>query len=163
MGVTTMAQRGTTGAGADPAYTLTFGDHDQAGPWTDVRELAWPALAALLTRHEAGPKEGACVVPATFSGTRRRKAEAVRIGVAVLDSDAGATLQEITAAIAARGWAAAVSSTHSHLSTRTRAKRGHLEAYRAGAGPDGDGAAEAFLVREKGYLPRVAAGARVVE
>lgn len=157
------ATRDETPSGAGPTYVLTFGDYDQTGPWTDARELDWSALAALLTRHAIGRKEGACVVPATFSGTKRRKADAVRIDVAMLDSDAGATLHEITAAITARGWVAAVASTHSHLSTRTRAKRGHWDAFRAKADADGPGAAEAFLVREKGCLQRVAIDARVVE
>ena len=116
-----------------PAVTCTFGHYTQTTPWADVRTLPWSELTILLTRHEAGPKEGSGIVPATFSGTRRHKADAQRIDVAFLDSDAGATLQEITAAIGARGWAAVVSSTHSHLTTRTRAKRGNWDRFRAAA------------------------------
>ena len=118
----------------------TFGHYTQATPWADVRTLPWSELTILLTRHEAGPKEGSGIVPATFSGTPTDKADAQRIDVAFLDSDAGATLQEITAAIGARGWAAAVSSTHSHLTTRTRAKRGNWDRFRtAAAATDEDG------------------------
>ena len=74
---------------------------------------------------------------------------------------------EIRAAIAERGWAAVVSSTHSHLSARTRAKRSHWDKFRA-RWPGQDAAADqdlavAFLRREKGYLPRIAEGARLVE
>jgi len=62
--------------------------------WTDVRALTWPALAAILTAHGVRSKAGTCIVPAVFSGGRRKKAEAVQIEVATLDSDSGATLDE---------------------------------------------------------------------
>ncbi len=147
-----------------PAVTCAFGHYTQATPWADVRTLTWSELTILLTGHEAGPKEGSCIVPATFSGTRRNKADAQRIDVAFLDSDAGATLQEITAAIGARGWAAVVSSTHSHLTTRTRAKRGNWDRFRAAAAAvDEDGTPARFLETEKGYLPEIAEGALVVQ
>ncbi len=149
-------------AGTAPTYGFTFGHYTQAAPWTDVRALTWAELAELLTRHETGPKEGSCIVPATFSGTRRQKADARQIDAAFLDSDAGATLQEIAAAVQTHGWAAIVSSTHSHLSTRTVAKRGTWDRFRITAADQAQAAA-AFLVQEKGYLPRVAEGARVVE
>ncbi len=77
-------------SGTAPTYRFTLGTYDQTTPWTDLRELIWPELADLLTRHEVGPKEGNCIVPATFSGPRRRKDDALRIDVAMLDSDAGA-------------------------------------------------------------------------
>ena len=96
---------------APQAYRLTFGVYDQTAPWTDVRAPSWPELRAVLTRHGVGPKEGSCIVPATFAGARRHKADARRIDVAMLDSDAGATLAEIRDAVARRGWAAIVSST----------------------------------------------------
>jgi hypothetical protein len=141
-------------------YNLTFGPHQHATNWSDVRSLTWAELAAVLTRHEVGAKEGACIVPAAFSGMRRRKSEATRIEVAFLDSDSGATLTDITGALAQRGWAAIVSSTHSHMTTTTRVKRRNWVKFRAGNGTP-DAAAE-FLVREKGYLRRIAAGARLL-
>ena len=154
-------------AATAPTYDFTFGVHNQTTPWTDVRALPWHAVVDLLRRHCVGPKAGSCVAPAVFSGGRRGKDTARRIDVAFLDSDAGATLREIRAAIAERGWAAVVSSTHSHLSTSTRAKRTHWARFRA-AWPGQDAAADqdlavAFLRREKGYLPRIAEGARLVE
>lgn len=147
--------------GSARTYNCTFGHYTQTGPWTDVRALAWPDLATLVTRHEIGAKEGTCIVPVAFSGPGRHKADAQRIDVVFLDSDAGATLQEITAAIELRGWAAAVSSTHSHLSTTTRAKRGNWDRFVIKAANQTT-APTAFLVAEKGYLPRIAARARVV-
>lgn len=141
-------------------FTATFGVYNQTGPWTDIRALSWPELTAKLTAHEVGPKEGSCIVPATFSGKHRRKADALRIEVVMLDSDTGATLQEISDAIARQGWSAVVSSTHSHLTTITRAKRGNWDNARIGA-LDQDVAPATFLKAEKGYLPKIAAGAQV--
>ena len=142
-------------------FTFTFGTYNQTAPWTDVRTLSWPDLANLLVRHEPGQKEGTCIVPATFSGIRRHKSDANRIDVAFLDSDSGITLQEISLALSARGTAAVISSTHSHLCTRTRAKRGNWERFRLKFG--GYVSAATFLVQEKGYRQRIAHGATVAE
>ena len=145
----------------EPTYGFTFGVYNQDTPWTDVRALSWPELVGLLTRHRTGPKKGTCIAPAVFSGDRRGNDYARRIDVAFLDSDAGPTLREIRAAIAERGWAAVVSSTHSHLSTRTRARRAHWDKFRVAAGRRAR--PPRFLRREKGYLPRIAEGARLAE
>jgi hypothetical protein len=82
----------------------------------------------------------------------------------MLDSDSGATLDEIVVAIRAQGWAAAISSTHSHLNATTRVKRGSYEAWVAKNELQDDPAAgEAYLIDGKGMLPRVAAGTTVNE
>lgn len=146
---------GANTATVQPLLHLTFGHYTQSAPWTDARLLTWPDLAALLTAHEVGPKEGSCIVPAVFRGTRRHKADAVQIEVAFLDSDSGATLDEIRSAIAARGLRGIITSTHSHGTTITTCKRGHWDKHRAQHGDDAAG----FLVAEKDYMPRVAAGA----
>lgn len=148
-------------AGADaPRYRFTFGHYLQKDDWTEVRSLAWPDVAALLTTHAVGPKAGTCIIPAIFSGTHRRKADAVQIDAVMLDSDGGATLDDITSSIRAKGWAAIVASTHSHLSTHTNAKQTHWQKY---VGKHGEHAtAEHYLIHEKGMLPRVAAGAELV-
>ena len=147
--------------GADPQadtetqprlFRCLFGTYTQAS-WTDQRVLAWPELADILTAHRVGPKAGTCVVPAVFRGDRRHKAEADQIDVAFLDSDSGATLAEIEAGVRAQGWAAVISSTHSHLVDITEAKREHWLQH-------SNRDAAAFLVA-KGMLPHVAAGAVV--
>jgi hypothetical protein len=141
---------------------VTFGiADDQTTPWTDVRALAWSDLCGLLTRHEVGPKKGSCIVPALFRGRRRKKADADRIEIAMLDSDAGTPLDEIAAALRALGWAAIISSTHSHLSVHTTATRLNWDRFKQahGATPD---LAQAFLQAERSYLPGIAAGARLV-
>ncbi|WP_431266968.1 hypothetical protein [Dankookia sp. P2] len=140
-------------------YCCTMGYYNQAGSWIDVRTFTWPELATLLTQHAVGSKEGTCIVPALFTGDRRHNADARQIDVVFLDSDAGTTLQEIADAITGRGWAAAISSTYSHLTTIARARRDAWTRYRDAAGDQATAAD--FLVAEKGYLPRVAAGARI--
>jgi hypothetical protein len=65
--------RRETAGGSSPTCKCTFGYYTQTSPWTDVREVAWPDLAAMLTTHEIGPKEGTCIVPAGFTGSRLEK------------------------------------------------------------------------------------------
>ncbi|HWL67120.1 MAG TPA: hypothetical protein VNS22_01920 [Geminicoccus sp.] len=144
-------------------YHATFGIYNQDSDWDDRRALTWQDLIPLLTRHEVGPKEGTCIVPATFFGMRRKKLEAERIDVAFLDSDAGFTLDEIEAAVRRRGWAAIIASSHSHMTTRTRVKRANWERYAAQFPADMPATPAAFLEEEKHYLPRVAEGARIAE
>ena len=146
-------------------YTCTFGLFNQSGGWTDTRSMSWPELAMLLTTHEVGKKEGTCLVPAVFSSTKRVKADAKRIDVVFLDSDSGHPLQHIQAAVARRGWAAVISSSHSHLTTRTKARRGNWDKFRTTTDADGDAAdlPARFLIEEKGYLPAVADDAWVAE
>jgi hypothetical protein len=62
-------------------YTCTFGLYNLTTPWDDVQSLFWPALTTLLTEQHVGPKEGTCIIPAIFSGTKRRDADAQRIDV----------------------------------------------------------------------------------
>lgn len=140
---------------------VTFGVFNQKTAWIDLRQLRWLDLAGMLTRHTVGPKEGTCFVPATFRGGERKKAQASQIDIAVLDSDSGATLEEIQATLAARGYNGIISSTHSHGTTRTRVKKSNWEKF-FGAADDPVTAAEQFLIQEKGYLPRVAVDAHIV-
>lgn len=141
-------------------YSFTFGDHQTQAAWTDVRSLTWPELVALMTNHAAGPKTGSCIVPARFRGAARKKTEAQQIDVALLDSDAGHTLEELRQAVTARGWRAIITSTHSHLTTRTSSKRGAWDKFLAAHG-DPDTAPAAYLLA-KGYLPHITQGAKVV-
>jgi hypothetical protein len=147
--------------GSTVTYGCTFGHFNQTEPWSDVRSLSWPDLADLLTRHEVGAKEGSCIVPATFRGSRRHKNDAAQIDVAMLDSDAGATMKEITTAVAEYGWTAALTSTYSHLTARTTAKRGTWDRFRL-AHPDAATAPAAFL-EHRGMNPRIAAGSTMLE
>lgn len=125
--------------------------------WTDRRTLSWRELGALLTTHTLGRKEGTCIVPAVFRSQRRHKADADSIAAVFLDSDSGATLEEIAAAVRHHRWAAIISSTHSHLTTTTKAKRSNWQKI---AGDCPIGAETAFLVA-KGMLPSIAAGAEI--
>lgn len=143
------------------AINFTCGIYRQTGPWLDRRAMSWSELALFLTEHSVGAKEGTCFVPAIFEGTERKKEHAKQIDIAVLDSDSGARRDEIRAAVEARGWRALISSTHSHGTTRTRVSRVNwLKLLETTADPVT--AAEQFLIQEKGFLPRVAAGAHIV-
>ncbi|WP_052214199.1 phage/plasmid primase, P4 family [Belnapia sp. F-4-1] len=149
-------------AGSDQNYTCTFGIFNQTTPWADVRSYSWLELGGLLSDHQIGPKEGSCIVPAVFSGIRRSNADARRIELVFLDIDDGTTRREIAAAIAAKGYAAIITSTHSHMTTRTRIRRSNWEKFRAAAADPTTAPAD-FLMVEKGYLPRIAAGATLVQ
>jgi len=140
--------------------TVTRGPSRTATTWADRWTGTWPDLAALLTTHATGPKDGPCIVPALLREPTRQKAHADRIDVAFLDSDTGAPLSEIGAALEARGWAGAVSSTHSHLSTRTEAKKSHWDRFFQ-ASPSATAAD--FLRQEKHYVEAVTAGAAAIE
>lgn len=134
--------------------SATFGNFTDE-VWADRRTLTWPELVALLTAHAPGRKEGSCIVPAVFRGQRRQKADADQIDAAFLNSDSGATLAEIAEAARRHGWAAIISSTHSHLTTATKAKLSNWHKFIADCPIGG---ATAFLI-DKGMLPRVAADA----
>lgn len=139
-------------------FGFTFGASHTQSVWEDTRRSSWVGLVEVLTSHVPGTKEGSCLVPAVFSGSERKKEQAVQIDVAFLDSDSGATLDDIVAALKARNWEAVVSSTHSHMTTRTAVNKTNWDRYFA-KNPDSD--ATAFLIEEKGYLPIVAEGAAV--
>ena len=145
---------------APTSWGFTFGASHLATDWSDFRRLTWPQLVETLTSHVPGSKDGPCIVPAQFSGTRRHKNDATRIDVAFLDSDSGLSLAEIEAALKARGWEGVVSSTHSHMSARTRVGLGNWDKFFS---RHPDATAEQFLIESKGYLPRIAAGAHSVE
>ena len=85
-----------------------------------------------------------------------------QIDVVFLDSDAGYTLAEIKLAVAAKGWTGIVSSTHSHLTTTTQVKRGNWDKYRVANEEEEEGLPERYLTEVKGYLARVARGAKIV-
>ena len=141
--------------------TLTLGScvAHPAGEWTETRRYGFGDLARAFQAPEIGAKDGRCYVPATFRGTHRRKDQAVRIDVAVLDSDAGADLATIRAAIEAQGWHGIIHSTHSHLTTQTavaaQPARDWLAKHPGASVAD-------YMAAAKGTLPSVTAGAEIV-
>ncbi len=145
---------------AADTITITRGTSRTAAAWPDRWTGTWSDLAALLTTHTTGQKDGACIVPALLREPARKKEHAERIDVAFLDSDTGTPLAEIKAALEARGWAGAISSTHSHLTTRTEAKQSHWDRFfhACPAATPAD-----FLRQEKHYVEAVTAGAAPIE
>jgi hypothetical protein len=115
----------TAGPDIPRVVSITLGSSaTQTSAWADIRLLRWDELVLLLTRHAVGAKDGTCFTPATFPTGRRRKGDAARIDLLVLDSDSGASREDIARALRSLGWAGLISSTHSHLATETLVKRG---------------------------------------
>lgn len=141
-------------------YRFTFGTSETVSEWRDRRALSWIELASILTSHKIGKKEGPCIVPAIFTGTERKKEQSEQIDVAFLDSDTGVPLHEIVSAVSRRGWAAIISSSHSHLTRRSEAKQSNWDRFFA---RDPTFTTEDFLLRDKGYRPEVARGATTAE
>ena len=149
-----------SGTGTATLFGFTFGASHTDTYWPDFRQETWSEMVEMLTSHAPGSKEGSCIVPAKFSGTQRKKDHAERIDVVFLDSDGGATLDTITAALRSKGWEAVVSSTHSHMTTQTKVAIRNWDRFFE---KNPNATAEEFLVAEKDYLPAVAAGATVGE
>lgn len=142
---------------ADRPFCVTFGKKMQQakGTWTDQQVLTWAELARVLTDHKEGPKDGPCIVPAILRQPERKAEYAEEIGTFFLDSDCGHTLSEIEAPVRRHGLAACVYSTHSHMTTRTTIARSEFK--------ERGLTAEQYLIQVKKYLPRVAAGAKVLQ
>ena len=144
----------------DHQIRLTFGRSRSEVRWQDRREMTFAEMADVLSAAPVGGKDGTCYTPAIFTGQARRMEQAARIDVAVLDADCGHSLEEICVALRAKGWRAIVHSTYSHLSDQSVVSAGAAEKW-LGDNPGQDIAA--YMRAKKGYLPRVVAGARVVD
>lgn len=141
-------------------FTFTFANSHTEQRWTERRSMSFDEMASIFTKAEIGPKNGTCYTPAIFSGTSRKMDFATQIDVAVLDSDAGNSLEEIESAIRGHGWAAIVHSTHSHLTCRTIIAAAPYDKW-TGENP---GATTAdYMAAKKSYLPRVIEGAEIID
>lgn len=144
-------------AGGDAEIAVTFGQNHDDMALGPTERMSWAEFCRVMTRHQVGQKAGPCIVPATFRGSRRLKADAAEIHVLVLDYDRGDDLATLVDAIKAKGWTAAIASTHSHLTTETKVRRTHWKKYTdQNAAPS----AADYLLR-KGYAPLVCEGAVV--
>ena len=141
------------------AFALTFGQSETQSTWVDGRSLTWRELCEELSDHQEGVKCGPCFLPATLRGNRRIQAEVEEISLAVLDSDCGYTLDEISAAVKNSGFAAIIHSTHSHMTTMLWVNRKAFEKF---SKKYPDNTEEQYLL-QKGYLAHVAANAKVLE
>lgn len=148
-------------AGAlEPAtFGVTFGRSKREIVWTDRRNLTMAQLAGLLCKTEIGPKDGACFTPAVFRSTARKMDQAETIGLAVLDSDCGHTLDEIATTIRAHGWEAIIHSTFSHMTDTCAIATSAIDKWRETHGDDIPG----FMREKKGFLPHIVANARIID
>ncbi|PZR74381.1 MAG: hypothetical protein DI537_45920 [Stutzerimonas stutzeri] len=124
--------------------------------------MTWAELCRVMTRHEAGAKKGRCIIPGLFKGSKRLQDETAEIHALVLDYDHGADLDALVSAVEAKGWTAAIASTHSHLTTETAVRKTHWQKYvKKNPDQDLDAAAAAYLAKEKQYLAAIYEGAKV--
>lgn len=149
-----------TTAPTERRFPLTFGRSRSEFRWTDRREITFEQFAELLATAPVGGKDGPCYTPAIFNGFSRRMDQAAAISVVVLDADCGHSLEEIEAALKARGWCGIIHSTYSHLTTQTPVAAGAVEKWLK----DNPGRTIADYMRaKKGYLPRVIDNAVIVD
>lgn len=103
----------------DQIVEVAFGKHREDKMWVTRRM----SFEALLEQHfvgfTRGPKDGPAMTQGALMGPQR-KAKAVRAcSLVMLDHDTGETMDEIAAAIEARGLAAVLWHTYSHLKPET--------------------------------------------
>lgn len=148
------------GGEAETAFTYGKGETDMDLP--PAVRMTWAELCRVMTRHEAGAKQGRCIIPASLTGKRRGNKEATEIHALVLDYDHGADLDTLVRAVEAKGWTAAIASTHSHLTTETAVRKTVWQKYlKENPDQDLDAAAAAYLAKEKQYLVAIYEGAKV--
>ena len=145
---------------ANAPLRLTFGANRSEFRWTDQRSMTFNDLGKLLSYATVGAKDGVCFTPAVFRGNARRKDQAQQIDIVVLDADSGHTFEEIRDAVERKNWRAIIHSTYSHLSNKTLIAANAADKWMS----ENPGAPiGAYLVAKRGYLPRIMAGAHVVD
>lgn len=144
----------------EETFTLTHATSHTATQWDDQRTYNFPELADLLSKPVVGPKVGPCYTPATFRVPQRKLDHAERIDVAVLDSDCGHNLDEITSAIKRLDCPAIIHSTHSHLKCKTQIARSPYEKW---VKDNLEKTVEHYLLERGGYLPRVLEDAHFID
>ncbi len=147
---------------AAPAYgniTATFSKSHMAVRWEDRQTMPFDEFVELLAHPAVGQKQGSCYTPATFSGLSRHMDKAVKIDMAVLDSDSGQTMDEIADAVEGLGWLCVIHSTFNHLQTHTTVAAGPWEKWQA---ENPKKSVADYLVTKKGFLTRIARDASVV-
>src|SRR5262245_55076779 len=90
--------------------------------WPRQHEIAWDQLAQGLADHRVGPKDGPAICCGIFRGKRRKADELIGRGLQALDIEVNKETGEVPVMpsvvaerLAAKGLAASVSTTHSHL------------------------------------------------
>ena len=143
----------------DKLFALTFSNAHTATRWDDRHELNFDELVELLTTPQVGPKEGRCFMPGTLRVPQRKLENVEQISVAILDSDAGHTLDEIQTAAPILDAPSIAHSTHSHMKATTEIAAVPYEKW---AGENPGASVEAYLLEKGKYLPRVLREARIV-
>jgi hypothetical protein len=133
--------------------TITLGDSKSCQIWEPRWEKTFDEFAEKLSVAPRGRKDGPAYTPAILKGVARQLPFVERIDIAVLDSDAGYTLDEISYAVDKAGCEALIHSTHSHLTDRAEVSLASL---------DQCGGDLEAVMRGKGFLPRVVLGCQKI-
>lgn len=148
--------------GGEAEIAFTYGTSETDTEFPPAVRMTWAELCRVMTRHEVGAKKGRCIVPASLKGNKRGNKEATEIHALVLDYDHGADLDALVSAVEAKGWTAAISSTHSHLTPETAVRKTVWQEYlEKNPNLDLNAAAAAYLAEKKQYLPSIYEGAKV--
>lgn len=150
---------GSVQPATDTDITITFGNGKSHLRWSDRRTMRFDEFARILQDSPVGVKDGACYTPASLRGTRRHLTETDQIDIAVLDSDSGHTLEEISAAVKKRGWECVIHSTFSHMTDETLVSASAYDKWRAENGDDPG----RYIREKKGYLARISDGAYILD
>ena len=138
-------------------FRFTVGFSKSQAVWGNEASMTFNELADKFSKCKTSDnKDGACVVPAIFSGKKRQAKDVVEIAVLFLDSDSGHTLKDIRDTVT--GYSAVVHSTYSHMSNTSEVSRKKWVVWQ-----DDNilGSAEEFLIATKGFLPHIAKDAEV--
>lgn len=136
---------------ADNLHSVQWGSH----------QLALQALLAWISKLRVGDKsQGEVWAPATLTAKRRLASNVEGTDLAVFDSDAGHTLEELKAAFTATGWYARIIPSSSWGTTITEASEDHFNEWAAAQGENGT--PERYLIDVLNKMPGVAKGATIL-
>lgn len=136
---------------------ISLAQSARTSDWSQIKTVSsWNSFAKILTQHKPGKKDGLCYVVGHLSGGKRGSKNIEDISLCVLDVDSGHSLDEVASPLKERGLAAAIASTHSHLTSTRIVSVGAWEAFE---GKYPDASPEKFLVESCGVLGRIAEGA----
>ena len=134
-------------------FNLTIGFSKSQAVWTETMSLTFSELAERYSKCKTSEnKDGPCVVPATFSGKKRRAVDVERIDALFLDSDSGHTMEDLIERIEGGGFKAIIHSTFSHMSNTTEVARVRWDNW---VEEVGELFTEEFLDETKNLLPNV--------
>jgi hypothetical protein len=138
-------------------FTVTTNSSsEKSWGWTREEWTLDQFIEKLTSHHTRNKKDGYCYVPAAIVGERRKANAVEHLEMAVYDIDGGQTYDAVKEVLEASGYAYAVSTTFSHLTSETEISAGALEAWALKSGYSksprlhlGAGCLDAYLTHKK--------------